>query len=83
KGYWLTLAFVPIIPFCFYVVSGSFDQYKFHAKLSVWNFILLYRWGSLTYLASVWVEAIFRAILIIGLVLAVGFSVSWLFSLLR
>ena len=83
KGYWLTLAFVPIFPFSFYVVSGGFDRFKFHAKISVWNFIRLYRWGSLSYFASVWVEAIFRAILVIGLMLAVGLSVSWIFSLLR
>ena len=83
KGYWLTLLFVPIIPFAFYVVSGGYDQYRFHAKLSVWNFIKLYRWRTLTYLVSVWIEAALRAALIFGLIIAVYGAVHWLFGLFR
>ena len=83
KGYWLTLLFIPIVPFSFYVVSGGFNEYRFHAKLSVFDFVKLYRWKTLSYIASVWIEAALRAALIIGVVFAVYGGLHWLFSLFR
>lgn len=83
KGLWATFAFIPIWPFRFYVVSGSYDEYYFHASLSTLDFIKLYRWKFLNYYLSVWIESAIRAAIIIGIMLAVGGVIHYIFDAFR
>ena len=70
KGYWFTILFIPIIPICFYVVSGGYPQYRFHASMSLFNFIRTYRLGSLFYLLSAILDSV---LFLIYFILVIGF----------
>ena len=57
KGYWLTAFFIPLLPLCFYVITREGAGYRFHAQMSVRDFIVLYRWRAITYYLGVWLES--------------------------
>ena len=59
----------------FYVVSGGPVEYRFYAKLSVWNFIRLYQFRALYYYFSVWVESVVRAVIVLGVLFAVAYLI--------
>jgi len=83
KGYWFTVLFFPIIPICFYVVSGGYPEYRFHAKMSLWNFVRTYKWSSIGYIFSAFLEAGALFVLFFGLMFIVLGGLHWLFSLIR
>ncbi len=78
KGYWLTVFFIPILPLCFYLVSGGYPEYKFHAKMSVWNFIKTYKLGSIIYLFSAFFDSAMFFVFFFGLMFAVYYVIRLL-----
>jgi hypothetical protein len=83
KGYWLTIFFFPILPLCFYVVSGGYPKYRFHAKMSIWNFVKTYRWSSITYLFSAFFDSILFFVFFFGLMFGVYYVVHIIFAPFR
>lgn len=83
KGYWFSILFFPVIPICFYVVSGGYPEYRFHAKMSLWSFVKIYKWSGLLYIFSAFLEASVLFIVFFGLMFTVLGGLHWLFSLFR
>ncbi|KPP90148.1 MAG: hypothetical protein HLUCCO15_09885 [Erythrobacteraceae bacterium HL-111] len=83
KGYWISFLFLPVIPLGFYVVSGGYPEYRFHAKMSLFNFVRTYKFGSLIYIISAFFESVIFFVLFFGLMFAVVGGLHWIKSLLR
>jgi hypothetical protein len=83
KGYWLSVFFVPVLPLCFYVVSGGYPEYRFHAKMSIWNFVRTYKWGSLLYLLSAFFDSVMFFVFFFSLLFLVAGGVGFVADLFR
>ena len=83
KGYWITVLFFPLIPLGFYVVSGGYPEYRFHARMSLWDFVVIYKWSSVIYILSAFLESVVLFVVFFGLMFAVLGGLHWAFSFFR